>query len=366
MDGDFHGTPIIPLQEVLDRLMPMHLLLDQMGNVLSHGPTLGQTLAGQAIEGENLWDVFDVRGPGGSGTGRNLLDFAARKLRVLPRNMQNPYRLRGLLLPLQSNAAQREKPEQLDPAQPTRRAAWILNLSFGIDLPRAVAQLTLTDADFAVTDLAMEMLYLAEANVSVTGEMRALAERLEGARVQAREEALTDTLTGLRNRRAFDSVLARLCREGAQFGLMHMDLDYFKAVNDTLGHAAGDHVLIQVASVLKARARGQDCIARVGGDEFVLLLPGITSPTIMAGIADRVIQLLSQPIPFNGNLCRISASFGYLLVAEGEGKGPATALAEADLALYAAKKAGRGRALIYDPAMAVEAEDPAVTTKPDA
>ncbi len=182
--------------------------------------------------------------------------------------------------------------------------------------------------------------------------------------MQAREEALTDMLTGLRNRRACDSVLSRLCREGAGFGLMHMDLDFFKAVNDTLGHAAGDHVLIHVAGVLKASARAQDCIARVGGDEFVLILPGRNDAEALGQIAARVIAQLSAPIPYNDQMCRISASFGYVTVPAGETPDPAQILADADIALYAAKHAGRGRAVRFSEGMGALALPSVASARP--
>lgn len=327
----------------LMQMMPLGLVLDDQARVLAMGPTAGRLLGGLDGMGQDLFALFEVKG------GNRLTDRGAlrrggpQRLRLVRHLSEGPLRLKGLLLPL------------------TTPRGWLLNLSFGIDLPRAVAQLQLTDADFAPTDLATELLYMVEANLAVTGELKALAKRLDGARQQAREEALTDTLTGLRNRRACDSVLARLCREGGGFGLMHMDLDYFKTVNDTLGHAAGDHVLMHVAGVLKASARAQDCIARVGGDEFVLLLPGQTESEALGHIADRVIAQLVRPIPFQDQLCHVSASFGYVVVAAGETPDPAQVLADADIALYAAKHAGRGRAVRYHAGMSCpETPPPAV------
>lgn len=330
MDGDLQlGLEQLP-QDVLGRLMPLHLLLDAGGRVLSHGPTLRRCFPGGTLTGRPLGDLLALKGQTQGVDPAQLPDLAGRKLRLSPREGMVDLRLRGLLQPFPLTGG---------------AAGWILNLSFGIDLARAVAQFQLTDADFAPTELAMELLYLTEANVAVTGELRGLAMRLENARLQARDEALTDTLTGLRNRRACDSILSRLCREGAAFGLMQMDLDFFKAVNDTLGHAAGDHVLLQVAAVLKSCSRTQDCIARVGGDEFVLILPGMAEAATLAQTAERVIAQLQQPIPFQDQLCRVSASFGYLVVpANDGGNSPADLLASTDLALYAAKKAGRGRA----------------------
>lgn len=306
---------------VMGRLMPMHLLLDAGGRVLSHGPTLARLVPG-GLKGRAFLDLFDLRSPPGLRSPADFARVAGQKLRLALRGDAGGLRLRGVMLPV--------------------ARGWIVNLSFGIDLPRAVALLQLTDADFAPTDLAMELLCLAEANAAVTGELRALAQRLDDARRQAREEAETDPLTGLRNRRACDSVLARLCRDGEAFALLHMDLDHFKAVNDRLGHAAGDHVLVHVAGVMKAASRADDCLARVGGDEFVMLLPGAAEAR---AVAERMIAQLSQPIPWPGGECRISASIGFALVPPGAGVDPARVLAEADRALYAAKHAGRGRAV---------------------
>lgn len=319
-------------EAVLDRLMPMHLLLDAAGRVLSHGPTLARLFTGE-LAGRSFLDLFDLRSPPGLRSAADFAGIAGQKLRMAARGDATGLRLRGVLLPAGDGGG------------------WIVNLSFGIDLSRAVTLLHLTDADFAPTDLAMELLYLAEANEAVTGELRRLAQRLDGARRQAREEAETDPLTGLRNRRACDSVLARLCREGEGFALLHMDLDHFKAVNDGFGHAAGDHALLHAAAAMKAASRAGDCLARIGGDEFVMLLPGAMEAQAVRAVAERLIAHLSAPIPWNGRECRISASIGFALVPPGTAADPAQVLAASDGALYAAKRAGRGRVM--------QAEDPA-------
>ncbi len=337
MDGDTIRGPATLSGGMLDALMPMHVVLDAGGVVQSHGPTLARLFPGRPLVGQGLFDLFDLRSPRlADGPGR-LAGMAGQKLRLVVRGDDAGLRLRGLLVPWPRDDATGRGGDA--------RPCWIANLSFGIDLPRAVSLLHLTDQDFAATDLAMELLYLAEANVSVTGELRALAVRLDGAHRQAREEAETDTLTGLRNRRAADMTLARLCREGAAFGLMHMDLDYFKAVNDTLGHAAGDHVLLEVASVMKAVSRVGDCLARVGGDEFLFVMPGTPEVPMLRSIADRMIAQLQTPILWQGRECRISASIGYLVVEPGAHPDPVALMAEVDAALYEAKNAGRGRAV---------------------
>lgn len=224
--------------------------------------------------------------------------------------------------------------------------AVLLNLSFGIDLIAAVRDLALTDADFAATDLAMELLYLAEANAAVTRELRGLNLRLEGARMAAEEEAMTDPLTGLRNRRAADLVLERMCAARAAFGLLHMDLDYFKTVNDTLGHAAGDFVLECVGRILREQLRTEDCAARIGGDEFVVIIAGRSDPKTLQAIAERIIARICQPMDFEGQPVRVSASIGMVRSADAAEPDATRLLATADRALYAAKHAGRGRAVL--------------------
>lgn len=311
----------------LAQFMPMHLLLDGEGRALSFGPTLAQVLQANAVPGARFEDLFEVRSPGGAVTIGQVLARGANRFRLLPRSGAR-FGLRGLSRTLPGSGR------------------ILLNLSFGMDLVAAVRDLALTDADFAATELAMELLYMAEANAAVTRELRGLNLRLEGARIAAEEEAMTDPLTGLRNRRAADLVLERLCAAGAGFGLLHMDLDYFKAVNDTLGHAAGDHVLSTVGRILREQLRAEDCAARIGGDEFVVILAGRTEPKMLQTIADRIIARICQPMEFEGQVCTVSASIGIVRSLDLAVPEPVQLLAAADRALYSAKHAGRGRAVL--------------------
>jgi diguanylate cyclase (GGDEF)-like protein len=311
----------------LTHFMPMHLLLDADGRAVGYGPTLARVLRDHAVTGARFEDLFEVRSPGGAVTITDLLARAGHRFRLVPRNGVRAG-LRGLGLKLPGNGH------------------ILLNLSFGIDLISAVRDLSLTDADFAATDLAMELLYLAEANSAVTRELRGLNLRLEGARMAAEEEAMTDPLTGLRNRRAVDLILERLCATRANFGLLHMDLDFFKAVNDTLGHAAGDFVLGKVGRILREQLRAEDCAARVGGDEFVVIVVGRSDPKTLQSIAERIIARISEPMEFDGQPCRVSSSIGIVRSSDLASPDAAQLLATADRALYAAKHAGRGRAVL--------------------
>ncbi len=311
---------------LLARFMPMHLLLDAQGKVISTGPTLARMLQGLPIEGARFEDLFEVRSPGGAVTADQVLARAGHRFRLIARNGVRAG-LRGL-------------GERLPDGQ------MLMNFSFGIDLITAVRDLALTDADFVATDLAMELLYLAEANSAVTRELRALNLRLEGARLAAEEEALTDPLTGLRNRRAADLVLERLCATGKPFGMLHMDLDFFKSVNDTLGHAAGDFVLEQVGRILREELRTEDCAARIGGDEFLVLVTSRIDPQALQGIADRIIHRITQPMPFGEGETHVSASIGIVRSPDAATRDPAQLMALADRALYAAKDAGRARSVL--------------------
>ena len=146
-------------------------------------------------------------------------------------------------------------------------------------------------------------------------------------------------------------VLERKISSGEAFALMHIDLDYFKAVNDTLGHAAGDYVLQKVAEVMVAETRDTDTVARVGGDEFTVILPKVRSEEVLHRGGRRIIDRLEGPIPFEGEECRISASIGTVSIQAGEAGTPEQALSDADVALYASKHAGRAQQTFYDPSL---------------
>ncbi len=183
------------------------------------------------------------------------------------------------------------------------------------------------------------------------------AEQLELARRHIEHTALHDPLTGLPNRRYLDDTLRRAAQktvqDGGGIGLLHIDLDRFKQINDTLGHAAGDFVLTHAAAILLANRRPQDFVARVGGDEFVLLAPFESDPKVLSTIAQRLIKALQEPAVFQGQPCRVGASIG-IACAIGTVIDPAALLVNADIALYRAKAAGRGRFEFFSDAIQAE------------
>ena len=326
-DGGARNRRIVLSPDSLDRLMPMHLHLSAEGRMVGYGPTLRKVAAGLALIGKNFFETFRIRRPAGVASMADLSQLQGRRLYLSLRS--------------------REGVEFRAIAMPDIGSGMVLNLSFGIGVVDAVRAHGMTNADFAPTDLTVELLYLVEAKRAVLEELKKLNARLEWAKSAAEEQALTDPLTGLANRRALDLRLAAACRAKIPFALMHLDLDYFKAVNDTHGHAAGDHVLCAVAGVLRAETRSSDIIARVGGDEFVILLPGMVDQPALHHVAERIIQGLRRPIPFEGVPCQIGASVGMTVSTQYTVPEPERMLADADSALYAAKRAGRAQAQMW-------------------
>jgi len=180
--------------------------------------------------------------------------------------------------------------------------------------------------------------------------------RLAGAHARMAQMAFTDQLTGLPNRNGLAEFLAgeRARTDQRRLFALHIDLDHFKRINDTLGHQAGDHVLQVAAARMLERLRREDFLARVGGDEFCAVLVGLDHPEDAKRVARRIIEALDSPIDYLGNSCRIGASIG--IAAGPKGAHPVTArvLMDADLAAYEAKAAGRGQVATFDERMRAE------------
>ncbi len=164
-----------------------------------------------------------------------------------------------------------------------------------------------------------------------------------------------DALTGLANRAALtqkiEEAAARQRRLQEPFTVLLLDLDRFKQVNDTLGHPAGDALLIEVATRLKSLLRETDVLARIGGDEFAVIQAGETNQCEAAKLlAERIIEMLRQPFDLDGGNISIGTSIGIALASEGAA-GSDDLLKMADLALYRAKSAGRNGYCFFDPQM---------------
>jgi diguanylate cyclase (GGDEF)-like protein len=172
--------------------------------------------------------------------------------------------------------------------------------------------------------------------------------------------AFHDELTSLPNRmmlnQRLDQALSRHSRAGTQLAIMFMDLDRFKVINDSLGHGAGDVLLRQVADRLRGESRKGDTVARMGGDEFVLLIENPETLMDVSACAQRVVERLSAPYVLARNDCHITVSAG-ISIFPSDGVDSQALLKAADVAMYRAKELGRNNYLRYAPSMNVHTLD---------
>jgi diguanylate cyclase (GGDEF)-like protein/PAS domain S-box-containing protein len=169
-------------------------------------------------------------------------------------------------------------------------------------------------------------------------------------RKQVQRQAFYDELTDLPNRallfNRIRQAIAHNERRGGWFGVMILDLDHFKEVNDTLGHAVGDRLLCEVAQRLKNTVRATDTVARLGGDEFGILLPEVSERCDLSTVADKILQALEQPFAIDRSELFVSCSIGIALYPDNSAEMDAL-LKYADTAMYYAKKQGRNNCQFY-------------------
>lgn len=231
----------------------------------------------------------------------------------------------------------------------TRHAAFIVILPAG-DSERAATALDLGACDvvyqpFPVDEIAMRI------RTQLARKMR--ADRMRDTLETGLRLAVIDPLTGLHNRRYglhhLDQVATRCRAQGVRAGVVLMDIDHFKSVNDTYGHLVGDRVLSKVAKTLKDNLRSEDLVCRIGGEEFLAILPdsGLSQVRV---VADRLRGAVADlEIPMDGGpALRVTISLGVAMLADRENAGR-HAMAVVDRALYAAKDAGRNRVEIAMP-----------------
>lgn len=171
---------------------------------------------------------------------------------------------------------------------------------------------------------------------------------LEAAKARIEHDAMHDSLTGLPNRCYLDEILASdsTSEEKGQTAVLQIDLDRFKQINNTLGHAAGDAVLVHAANVIRDCVRPQDFVARVGGDEYVVVCRS-EGTSFLSSLAEKIIARMREPVPFEGHQCRFGVSIGIAVEGGEEKADPKRLMVNADIALYRAKSLGRNRYEFY-------------------
>lgn len=306
-------------------LMPMHVVLDAQDRIVSKGKTLAK-LVGKA---ECLADAFMLCSLDGSAEQRSLL------AKDLPSDCRFTVRLKenqelvlcGVCVPLHGDLS-------------------VMNFGFGACLPEAVRKFGLTMTDFSPVDMATEFLFLHEANRAAMELLSSTNASLERATIDAQRQSLTDPLTGLWNRRSFDIEFRKAFRNRnyQSFALLHLDLDNFKEINDSFGHAVGDALLCSVSRIVSRNIRRHDLAFRIGGDEFLILA---FFPKQSEGAGPLACRLIEQIERLNSRFssASLSASIGVALSWR-KYTGCMQMSSCADKALYMAKAEGKGRAVI--------------------
>lgn len=319
-------------QTAIDILFPMFVTIREDGSIDSVGPTLLRIL-GPDIQNKNFFEVFAVEKP------RRVADYARLQTRI------------GSKLVLTA------KPDSGEPIQFRSVATKLMNspggllldLSFGTSLADAIKRFDLSGADFKPNDFSIDLFYTFETQRALLDDSQKMTDALTSAKEDAERKAYLDPLTGIANRRALyqrlDDMLAR--SEGdRELSLLHIDLDKFKAVNDTLGHAAGDEVLKHTASVMKACATPNDLAARIGGDEFAFVLDGAHDEAALFGLAEKLIANIAIPVRVDGHSCKVGASIGIVRFCAGDVAESDRLLINSDIALYEAKDDVQGIKLL--------------------
>ncbi|MEZ4573163.1 MAG: PAS domain S-box protein [Thermomicrobiales bacterium] len=171
---------------------------------------------------------------------------------------------------------------------------------------------------------------------------------------QLAHQALHDTLTGLANRALFrdrlEHALARARVDEEDVAVLMLDVDRFKVINESLGHVVGDRLLVAVSERLQEAARAEDTVARPGGDEFTILMEGVTSLREVTLVAERISNFMTEPLTLDGHDVVVTASIGIVLSTGGRGTADEL-LRNADIAMYQAKDGDRGGYVVFDPSM---------------
>lgn len=202
--------------------------------------------------------------------------------------------------------------------------------------------------------LAVAAMIIAAVVIAVTVFTRQMTRRLARSEAKAVHSAQHDALSGLPNRSSFQAMLTRVLEESAQKGtstaVVYMDLDHFKDINDTLGHSAGDKVIVAVANRLKHVLPDNGIVARISGDEFAMVISDCDNDEWLEYILDQVQDEISRPVMIGRRELFASLSMGAAIGPK-DGKNPDELLRKADIALYDAKANGRNRRSFFEPTM---------------
>jgi diguanylate cyclase (GGDEF)-like protein len=316
----------------LDALNPFFVWVDTRGAIVAHGRTISKLFGNSDLTGQPSSAHFVFIRPY-VGDVAQIVDHAVSlRVRTRPPRGVAAANLPGTAIRLADGGGH------------------LLMLTPGLELQRLAEIFDLRKSDLSAADGSEDLMFLLQSQRHLMQEMLDTATLVEEGRRAAEAEAKSDLLTGLLNRRGLTENLESLLAGGARgnCGLVHLDLDRFKMINDTHGHAAGDAVLVHVGAVLKSAVRPPFFAGRLGGDEFVAVLPGLEQPEALIPLAETLAGQIASPVTWGEFNLKIGATYGLTWVPAGSSLSFDDILHQADLALLDGKRRGRARITVYD------------------
>ena len=317
--------------ESIDLLFPLHITVTPDGRIETVGPTLAKVFK-ETIIGLNFFEVFSVIRP------RRVTGMDHVRERLGSKIVVSGTPDGGSAVQFRCFAAALKNSSNL-----------LLDLAFGVNLAEAMQRFELTGSDFKPNDFAIDLYYTFQTQSTLLEDSQKMASALKKAKIEAEIKANQDPLTAIANRGPLYSRIDKALSETKQaskFALLHIDLDEFKSVNDNFGHTAGDEVLLQTAAVLTANSGENDLPARIGGDEFALLLSDPPDAESLKHFAEDLVTAIATPIRVDGQRVSVGASIGIVTFGPGEFSNSDRLLASSDIALYEAKNSGSSAELL--------------------
>ena len=319
-------------QDSVNGLFPMHVTLNTEGKIESVGPTL-QRIFQDTLHGKFFFDCFRIEKP------RNITDIshlsnAIGKRLIIWSNIAGrvPIKFRCV-------ATRSELPEE----------AILIDFALGSSLDSMVAELGLSADDFKPNDFSLDLLYTIETQRTLFEDSQKLAQKLQQSKQLAEIAARVDHLTGIANRRGLHKYMETLLEQdetAGDYAFLLLDLDKFKHINDNYGNAAGDYTLKHIASLLRTFAGKTAFAARIGGDEFVLILQGKFSETELNNQAQALLTAILGPIWFHGVIIQIEANIGALSFNTKDDAHSEQIFISANIALHEAKQSSQAITLL--------------------
>ena len=318
----------------LDALFPMHVVLDRDGLITHIGPTLLKIMH-RDLCGTSFFEAFVIKKPRSIKDLSDLISAQGRKVVILgKRTVGSTVEFR--CMPTKIGNCD----EQL-----------LIDFSFSANFVELVEELDLSSYDFKPNDFSLDLFYTIETQRTLVEDSHKLSLALEDSKKEAEEAANIDVLTGIANRRSLYRHLTQLLDADADESdrvLFHIDLDEFKSINDNFGHAAGDHVLKHTAAILKELSMQADFPARIGGDEFAMIVSGATSEAKIQMIANGIRARILSPIEFQGHVFQIGVSIGVVELRQYANETPDQLFSCSDIALYEAKRTNQSIVILTE------------------